>query len=331
MSYEAVHVAVGVVSNAAKRVLLALRPSDVHQGGLWEFPGGKVRSDEDVRSALHRELAEEVGVIVDQARPLIKIRHEYPEQSVTLDVWCVDAWHGEVIGREGQRVEWVARNELCKRTFPLANLPIITAVKLPSLYLISPEPGADWDDFLGRIDVCLCAGVRLFQLRSKRLLAKRYRTLAREVRRVCRARGAVLLLNASPTDAVVCGADGVHLSSARLLQLNERPLGRDHWVAASCHHLKEIEHAGRIGVDFITVSPVYETSSHPDARPLGWEGFRKLADRTGMPVYALGGMQPAHIETAWRAGAQGLGMVSAIWDAPDPSRRICECLSDTSA
>ncbi|MCI0591772.1 MAG: Nudix family hydrolase, partial [Gammaproteobacteria bacterium] len=292
---------------------------------------GKVRADEDVLNALHRELSEEVGVIVDQARPLIKICHDYPEQSVTLDVWRVDAWHGTVFGREGQQVDWVARKELCKRAFPIANLPIITAVNLPPLYLISPEPDRGWDDFLSKLDTCLRAGVRLFQLRSQCLREDQYRTLVRLVRRVCDVHGAVLLLNASPSDVLGCGADGVHLSSARLLQLKERPLGTDQWVGASCHNVTEILHAGRIGVDFIVLSPVFATPTHPEAKPLGWEGFRQLAEHARMPVYALGGMQAEHLETAWRVGAQGVGMVSAIWSAPDPKRVIIECIARTGA
>ncbi|HET8700475.1 MAG TPA: NUDIX domain-containing protein, partial [Nitrococcus sp.] len=84
-----VHVAVGVITDAAGRVLICRRDVQRHQGGLWEFPGGKVEPGEDVRTALGRELAEEVGICPEQARPLIRVPYRYPDQEVLLDVWRV--------------------------------------------------------------------------------------------------------------------------------------------------------------------------------------------------------------------------------------------------
>ena len=67
------------------------------------------------------------------------------------------------------------------------------------------------------------------------------------------------------------------------------------------------------------------TMSHPDAKPIGWEQFSRLAGLSNMPVYALGGMQPKHMYTAWRNGAQGLAMLSGVWGADDPAGIIREC------
>jgi 8-oxo-dGTP diphosphatase len=70
--------------------------------GLWEFPGGKVEAEESVETALGRELHEELGIVVDVARPLIKVQHDYPDKQVLLDVWEVSAFTGEPHGAEGQ-------------------------------------------------------------------------------------------------------------------------------------------------------------------------------------------------------------------------------------
>ncbi len=124
MTSELYHIAVGVIYNEEKdQVLIAKRHSDVHQGGLWEFPGGKLENNEEVRNALSRELLEEIGLVIDKARPLIRINHDYPDQSVLLDVWRVDEWHGHLHGREGQPIEWVNINELSMRNFPAADGP----------------------------------------------------------------------------------------------------------------------------------------------------------------------------------------------------------------
>ena len=73
--------------------------------------------------------------------------------------------------------------------------------------------------------------------------------------------------------------------------------------------------ASRLRVDFVVLSPVLMTRSHAQARPLGWQAFRDLTARTNLPVYALGGMRLEHMRQARDAGAQGLAMMSGIWEA----------------
>ena len=124
-----VHVAVGVIVDAAQRILVAQRPAHLHQGGLWEFPGGKVETGESVQQALVREFAEELAVEVLGSRPLIEISHDYSDKSVLLDVWWVDDFRGEPHGREGQIWQWVTVERLRELAFPAANEAIISAVE----------------------------------------------------------------------------------------------------------------------------------------------------------------------------------------------------------
>lgn len=327
MTQSALHIAVGVVVNPRGEVLIARRPPGVHLAGLWEFPGGKAEQGEHVLQALARELREEVGISLHGARPLLRTLHHYPEKSVLLDVWRVERWQGHAAGLEGQEIRWVPPDRLGELEFPPADLPIIAAVRLPPLYLISAEPGTDIRRFFTTLEACLEAGVRLLQLRSRLLKGEPYRLLVGEVKRLCAAYGARLLVNASPGEAVSLDAHGVHLNSARLLQLQERPLSAEFWVAASCHNAMEVEHAVRVGVDFVVVSPVQPTPSHPDAEPIGWEGLSALTERATVPVYALGGMQPGHMDQAWEAGGQGIAMISGIWNAPEPGAAVRRCYS----
>src|SRR6185295_609880 len=102
-----VHVAVGVVSDGGGRILVARRPDHVHQGGLWEFPGGKVEAGETVQQALRREVLEELAIEVVQCRELIAVQHDYSDKAVLLDVWWVDNFRGEPHGREGQPWQWI--------------------------------------------------------------------------------------------------------------------------------------------------------------------------------------------------------------------------------
>ena len=126
---SSVHVAVAVIVNSKKEVLLALRHMHQHQGGLWEFPGGKVETDESVFDALVREAREELAVTIIAAQPLIKIAHDYSEQSVLLDVWTVSEFSGTPQGQEGQSLRWCGITDLVDDDFPAANVAIINALK----------------------------------------------------------------------------------------------------------------------------------------------------------------------------------------------------------
>jgi len=122
-------VAVGVVVNADKQILIARRQAHQHQGDLWEFPGGKREPDESRLAALQRELYEEVGLQILDAQDLLQIDHDYSDRKVTLDVWLVEQFSGEVHGREGQQIKWCPLAELDQHEFPAANGAIVTAIK----------------------------------------------------------------------------------------------------------------------------------------------------------------------------------------------------------
>lgn len=123
-----VHVAVGVVLDDSSRVLIARRAARSHQGGLWEFPGGKVESGETVLQALARELEEELGIRIAGSSPLLEVHHDYGDKAVLLDVHLVSEFSGTAQGLEGQPVSWVLVGELAKFEFPAANGPIVEAV-----------------------------------------------------------------------------------------------------------------------------------------------------------------------------------------------------------
>ncbi len=129
MKKKRIHVAAGVVLSQAVRmpqkILLAKRPEDKHQGGLWEFPGGKVDTGETVQQALCRELKEELDIDVLQSESLMKIHHDYSDKSVTLDVWLVNEFSGEPQGAEGQAITWVSPEGLSDYEFPAANREIV--------------------------------------------------------------------------------------------------------------------------------------------------------------------------------------------------------------
>jgi len=300
------HVAVGVVRNGLGEILIARRHGHSHQGGLWEFPGGKVEPGETAWDALRRELREELAITVERAGPLIRIAHDYGDRRVLLDVWRVDAFSGQPQGLEGQPIRWVAADELPRLDFPAANRPIVAAARLPGYYPIV-DGGPDGGEALFSTLEHLCAaGHSLAQWRVKTADTAAWLALARRAVDFCRPRGLDLLINAEPELALQTGAAGVHLTGRRLLALRQRPLPAGLWVAASCHSPEDIRHAERIGVDFVVLSPVLPTPSHPDAQPMGWDRFGAWTEAAHLPVFALGGMARAHLAQAQARGAQGI-------------------------
>ena len=120
-----IHVAVGVVFNAYREVLIAKRPLHKYKGGLWEFPGGKIEAHETVYDALKREFQEEVGIDILAALPWLKINYSYDKQDILLDTWKVTEFSGDPHGKEGQAIAWVNPHDLHQFEFPEGNKMIL--------------------------------------------------------------------------------------------------------------------------------------------------------------------------------------------------------------
>ncbi len=77
-------VAVGIIRNAEKQIFLAQRAASSYMANKWEFPGGKIEAGESAEQGLLRELLEETGIEVTQARPIGEADHSYEDLRVTL-------------------------------------------------------------------------------------------------------------------------------------------------------------------------------------------------------------------------------------------------------
>lgn len=324
MNKRYIHVAVGVIVNAHRHVLIAKRPLHVHQGGLWEFPGGKLEESETVHQALVRELKEELGIEVFSSAPLIQIRHDYGDKAVLLDVHCVNEFSGEPVGTEGQEIRWVSPHELHQYSFPAANKPIIDAITLPSRLAITGE-AHDLDTWLAKTK-------RLIETFSGGIVLRHQLLRQQDSAASLIAKFSTRLKARASHSGVVMLNTSVDVYKALTNEFSDLPLHLhlNRWdirsaldleyylpqgvvVGASCHSRDELQMAASLGVSYALLSPVKTTKSHPDANPLGWESFRHLVQQANFPVYALGGVSEADIVDAQAAGGQGIASISAFW------------------
>ncbi|MEO8345908.1 MAG: Nudix family hydrolase [Betaproteobacteria bacterium] len=311
MSDNVVRVAAAVLLRGGGSVLLAQRPIGKAYAGYWEFPGGKLEAGESPRDALVRELREELGVEVRRASPWIVQEFIYPHAHVELHFFRVFEWTGELVGHDGQAFAWQAPGHYTVAPLLPANTRILAALGLPALYGITCAGDMGEREFLARAERAFTAGLRLVQLREKDWPRARVDAFASEFVPLAHRFGAKVLLNGTAEDARRLGCDGVHWTSALLDVASQRPA--DLLAAASCHGADDVARAGRLDLDFVVLGPIARTPTHPNATTLGWEGFSLAASGTRVPVYALGGLDEAHLPQAIEHGAQGVAMRRAAW------------------
>ncbi len=305
-----VEVVAAVLTKPSGEVMLASRPADKVYAGYWEFPGGKVEPGETLEHALHRELKEELGIDVIRATRWITRLFTYPHATVRLNFFRVWDWRGEPHPHEGQTFAWELPGAHTVQPLLPANFPILKALELPPVYGITHAKSLGREVFLQRLDAALDKGLRLIQVRDKDLAEAERLVLAREIVRRTRPFGAAVLVNGSLSLVNEAGADGIHLDSGALMQLESRPDCQ--WVGASCHNAEELGRAGEFA-DFAMLSPVLPTASHPGEPTLGWETFSQLAAQSPIPVYALGGVNWPDVEIARMQGAHGIAMLRGAW------------------
>lgn len=329
------HVVAAVLRDAAGRVLLARRPRHKAEGGLWEFPGGKVEPGEQASQALRRELQEELGIEAGPMQPLIRVpvadgvpavpagEAGLPPLRLRLDTWAVAGFHGRPRAREHTELVWAEPAALANYPMPPADHPVRAALTAPEAVLVTPEPGegeAAETAFLHAVEDALARGLRRLHLRLPDERAGQRARLAEALAPRCHAQGAALYVHGDASLALRLGL-GLHLRHGQLFAAGAEALcaaqrAADLPLSAACHDAASLRRAEALGVQDLLLGPVAPTPTHPGAPVLGWEGFEALRALTALPVYALGGLGPGDLAEARRHGAQGVAGIRGFWPQP---------------
>ncbi len=192
---------------------------------------------------------------------------------------------------------------------PCADLMLITNSRLFS----------DKKSFLLGCEAALSAGVEVIQLREKTKSAKELLCLARDLREMTLEFKAALIINDRVDIAKLIGADGVHLPSDAFSPLEARAiLGGKAVIGVSAHCVEEAQEAEAHGADYVTLSPIYYTTSKARyGSPIGLAPLRAATARLKIPIYALGGINKDRIKEVLGAGAAGAAVISAILASKD--------------
>ncbi len=295
-----VHVMAGVLSDDQGRVLIAQRPVGKHLAGRWEFPGGKLARNEAPLAGLKREIEEELGVSVLAAEPLIRLRHDYSDRRVLLDVWTVSDYAGEPRGLDAQAIEWVAPDDLPSIDLLEADRPIITALRLPRIARCIAGAKALLESTAGTRPEALFWSLQDAEAGSEAI---------REAVRAARRAGHRVIVKGEGVEAAMAaaaaGADGMLLEpTGGMLTID--PNG-SFMVGAICPTVAAAEYAAAAGAHFLVLAPGAEGT---DQRQ-----FNKLLGQLGLPAY-LGWYRDADaLKRMLAGGAHGCAIGPAADDA----------------
>ena len=315
-----IHVAVAILQrkneDGRSEFLLASRPQGKGWAGWWEFPGGKIEEGESPEHALTRELAEELGIKPTVTQQWLIRQYDYPEthdspaKTVLLNFYFVSAWQGKISPHEGQQLSWQSAENITVAPILPANVPIMKALALPPVYAISNIAEMGETAYLNALQAAFNKGLRLVQVREKNFAKDVFIRISTQIIALAKPYNATVLINQDIALARELGAHGVHLPSQSLLMLRAKPEGL--MVTASCHNEVELAHAEMLELDFVVLSPVKSTQSHPEVDALGWKAFADMAQKTKLPVYALGGMTLPDLPIALSYGARGIAYQRGI-------------------
>lgn len=195
---------------------------------------------------------------------------------------------------------------------------------LPRLHAVTDERIASLPDLADRSRRLAAAAPVAAHARGHALTGREHLALARTLGSSFIDR---LFVNDRLDVALAVDAVGVQLSATGLSPEEARRLRPAWWIGVSVHTPEEAMAAQAGGADYLLVGPVFATPTHPEASPLGVEGLARFT-RFGLPVVAIGGVSRANAREVVSAGAHGVAMIRALWDAPDPARAAQEIMKE---
>lgn len=289
--------------------MIAKRQSHQFMPGFWELPGGKINKHESKEAAITRELNEELGIVVKRVSLYKQMNHVYADRMVQLWIYNIDEYLNDAAGLEGQEIDWINISDLYNYELLPTMKAFIDSITLPKKYWITPSSNHTSTAWIEKFEQKLNSGISLIQLRSKKTLDGLFIT---KLYNQCKQNDIKLILNTPNKSFDESYCDGWHITTQEMMGLNARPCADNKLLGASTHNLEEALKAQELGADFVVISPVQATQTHPNTKPIGWKKAKEVVEKLNIPVYFLGGMGLEDLDKALKFGAQGIAGVSAF-------------------
>ncbi len=169
---------------------------------------------------------------------------------------------------------------------------------------------------LDLIDSAVTGGVDIIQLREPKFTAQKIVKIGNLIKEITQNR-ALFFLNGNPKLANKIKADGVHLPE-RKLYLLASDIPRGLIIGRSIHSKKTAIEAKKAGSDLLIAGSIFKTDSHPGTNPSGLKLIEIISKSVGMPILGIGGITVNNVGSVIKAGADGVAVISSIWNNGKP-------------
>jgi thiamine-phosphate pyrophosphorylase len=198
-------------------------------------------------------------------------------------------------------------------------------IQTPFLYPILDESRSI--DLIRDAQNAITAGVKVLQLRCKKMSNADFYNLVNKLTPVCKQHEVLLIVNDRVDVCLITDVSGVHLGQDDFPATETRRLLPDAIIGLSTHNIDQVQIADRLPVDYISIGPVFPTTSKANPDPVvGIELLRKAKTVTSKPIVCIGGITANEIPELLRAGAGGIAMISEIYRDNDVFNNVVRLL-----
>ena len=186
-----------------------------------------------------------------------------------------------------------------------------------SIYIITNERLFGEKDPIGLISDLLKAGANIIQLRDKDVSTRDLIKIGHAIKKLTARFAATFIVNDRPDIAYACDADGLHVGQEDIpIAVAREILGKEKEIGVSTHSLDEARRARLEGADYISVGPIFHSSTKPHLKPVGVKLLKDVRKEIGLPIVAIGGITPENVEEVLAAGTDTVAVSSFIFDRP---------------
>lgn len=180
---------------------------------------------------------------------------------------------------------------------------------------------------LDDVKAAIAGGVKIIQYREKEKSEKEMIEEASKIKELCGS-DVILIINDNVEIALAVDADGVHLGKDDIDYETARKLLGDKIIGITTRNAEDAVKAENLGADYVSIGPIFSTTTKPDLKPIGVEMIEKIKKAIKIPFVAIGGINLNNLDEVLNAGATKVAAISAIVAKDDVEKEIKKFISN---